>query len=85
MTLMATRKRVPISLDKDVLARVREAAEEDGKSISAWLGEATENALRRHEGLRAMAEYEAECGAFTEEEIRAADEALDRLGIPRLS
>jgi len=55
------------------------------ESVSGWINDVTAGALRRRAGLRATAEYEAEHGAFTEEEIRAADEALDRLGIPRLS
>jgi hypothetical protein len=82
MTLMATR-RITLSFDERVLALVREAAAEEGKSVSAWLNQVTEAALRRRAGLRAMDEYEAEHGAFTQEEIRKADELLDRLGVGR--
>jgi hypothetical protein len=81
MTLMATRKRISISIEERVLTLAREAAEAEGKSLSAWLSDTAEHAARIQAGLRGVAEFEAENGAFTEEEIRTADEALDRIGL----
>ena len=57
--------------------------EAQGKSLSAWLSDTAAHAARIQAGLRAVAEFEAEHGAFTEEELREADEALARLGIGR--
>jgi hypothetical protein len=82
MTLMAVRK-ISVSLDEQVLELARQAAEADGKSLSAWLSDTAEHAARIQAGIRAMDEWEAEYGAFTEEDIRKADEALDRLGVGR--
>jgi len=82
MTLMAVRK-ISVSLDEQVLELARQAAESEGKSLSAWLNDTAEHAARIAAGLRAMEEWQAEHGAFTEEEIREADEALDRLGVGR--
>jgi hypothetical protein len=82
MTVMAVQK-ISVSLDERVLELAREAAEAEGKSLSAWLSDAAERATRIQAGLRAVAEFEAEHGAFTEDEIREADEALARMGLRR--
>ena len=82
MTLMAVRK-ISVSLDENVVELARRAAEAQGKSLSAWLSDTAAHAARIQAGLRAVAEFEAEHGAFTEEELREADEALARLGIGR--
>jgi hypothetical protein len=82
MTLMAVRK-ISVSLDERVLALARTAAEAEGKSLSAWLSDTAEDAARIQAGIQAMDEWEAEYGAFTEQDIRTADEALDRLGVGR--
>jgi len=82
MTLMAVQK-ISISMDERVLALAREAAEAEGKSLSAWLSDLAAHAARIRAGLQGVAEFEAEHGAFTEEELRQADEALARMGIRR--
>ena len=82
MTLM-TVKKISVSLDEHVVELARRAAEEQGKSLSAWLNDTAAHAARIQVGLRGVAEFEAEHGAFTEEELRDADEALSRLGIGR--
>jgi hypothetical protein len=82
MTLMAVRK-ISVSLDEHVVELARRAAEAQGKSLSAWLSDTAEHAARIQAGIGAMDEWEAEYGAFTEEDIRKADEALDRLGVGR--
>lgn len=41
-------------------------------SVSAWLTAAARQAIRRREGLFAVAEWEAEHGALSEEELAEA-------------
>ena len=48
------------------------AAEADGMSVSAWMTAAARRELRLRDGLAAVAEWEAEHGALTEEELSAA-------------
>ena len=73
---------------------MREAAAEAGLTLSEWLGRAAETKLkqdtdarvleeaaskRRREGMRAfLVEWQAEHGAFTEEELT---EAANELGV----
>lgn len=53
-------------------AKVIKAAAEDKMSVSAWMTAAARQAIRLREGLAAVAEWEAEHGAFSEEELAAA-------------
>lgn len=71
--------KLAITVDPDVYQGVVQAAKAQGVSVSAWMTEAARKALKIREGLAAVAEYEAEFGAFTDEE-RAA--ARRRFGIP---
>ena len=48
------------------------AAKAEGVSVSAWMTDAARLALKVREGLAAVAEWEAEHGAFTAEELVAA-------------
>ena len=64
--------KMAITVDPDVHAGIVAAAEEAGLSVSAWMTRAARKELRRLDGLAAMAEYEAEHGAFTEEELAEA-------------
>ena len=48
------------------------AAEAEGKSVSAWITDAARRALLVRDGLAAVAEWEAEHGALTPEELVAA-------------
>lgn len=48
------------------------AAKADGSSVSAWMTAAARRALTVRNGLAAVAEWEAEHGAFTEAELDAA-------------
>lgn len=68
-----------VSLDADVAAAAEVAAAEDGVSFSAWLSEAAERRLRVREGLRGVAEWEAESGPLSSEERAAGEALLDRL------
>jgi hypothetical protein len=70
-------KKLSIALDERVAEAAAASAERHGLSLSAWLNRAAERALAVEDGLAAVAEWEAEHGAFTAEEIAAADAVLD--------
>lgn len=53
-------------------AEARAQAQREGTSLSAWLNRAAERELRLADGLAAVAEFEAEAGAFTAAERHAA-------------
>lgn len=65
--------KLAITVDPEVHAGVKAAAEEEGVSVSAWMTDAARRALLRRNGLRAVAEWEAENGAFTPEELERAE------------
>lgn len=65
-------ERLTISLEAGLAAAVSEAAEADEQNMSAWLAEAARRRLVTR-GLRdVIADWEAEHGAFTEEELARA-------------
>jgi len=68
--------KLAITVDRTVHAKVARAAHEDKVSISAWMTDAARRSLQLRDGLAAVAEWEAEHGAFTDEEL---DEARRRL------
>jgi len=74
---MSRGKRVATTLDPEVYARVVADAERRGLSLSAWLSDATTRIVKVEQGLAAVAQYEAEYGEFTEEELQAAQERAD--------
>lgn len=78
MLLMAVRK-LSVALDEAVAAEAAEAAEEAGLSLSAWLNQAAQNFLAVQDGLASVAAFEAEHGAFTEEEMAEAHAELDQV------
>lgn len=65
-------RKLAITVDADVHARVVRAAHDKKVSISAWLTEAARRSLRIGDGLAAVAEWEAQHGAFTAGELDAA-------------
>jgi len=70
-------ERITISLDKQLAEALRQAAEDEGTNVSSWTSEAIRRTLNQR-GLRAViADWEAEHGAFTQEEL---DEAREELG-----
>jgi predicted DNA-binding protein len=83
--------KMSVSLAPELDGRVREAAVRSGKTLSAWLAEAAEAKLRaeigeeeelqrKMRGLdKFLDEWEAEHGAFTEEEL---SQAARKLGLP---
>jgi len=73
--------RLSISLPPDVEAAVRAAAEDAGMSVSAWVASVAERAAKIQQGRKAVAEYEAEHGRFSEEERHEARRTLAELGV----
>lgn len=68
----APASKLAITVDRDVHAKVIKAAAEDRVSVSAWLTAAARQAIRLREGLAGVTEWEAEHGAFSEEELAEA-------------
>ena len=65
-------ERITVSLEPELAAAVREAAEADAENVSAWLADAARRRLAGR-GLReVIAEWEAEHGSFSDEELAAA-------------
>jgi hypothetical protein len=73
-----TVKKLSVAFEPSVAERAAAAAERDGLSLSAWVNAAAERALKIEDGLAAVAEYEAEYGTPTEEQLAWADAVLDR-------
>jgi len=65
------------SMDEDLLAEARAAAEAEGVTLSAWLAEAARDRVRLLGLDRLVREYEAEFGEFTEEEVEQARAELE--------
>lgn len=78
-------QKVSISLDEPVLLAAREAAKRRGMSLSAWMNgiaaEAQAHETSVEKGLQGVAEWEAENGPPTEEEMAKASAILDAAGI----
>ena len=72
-----------IALEERVPEAARKAAEREGISLSAWLNQASANALAVKDGLVGVAEWEAEHGPLSQEELAAADAALEAASIGR--
>jgi hypothetical protein len=64
--------KLAITVDPDVHAQVVAAAREEGISVSAWMTTAARSALRIRDGLAAVAEWEAEHGPLSDEELQDA-------------
>lgn len=62
-------ERLAISLDPGLSARIRELAEASGSSISAWMADAAERKLKATAARAALADYEAEFGVISDEEV----------------
>jgi metal-responsive CopG/Arc/MetJ family transcriptional regulator len=68
---MATKK-VTITLPEDLVEALDAAAREDGIPLSRLVASAAEWELRRRVGRKLVADWQAEHGAFTAEELAAA-------------
>ncbi len=64
--------KLAITVAPEVHAQVLAAAADEGMSVSAWMTNAARQALLVRDGLRAVAEWEADHGVFTEAELAAA-------------
>ena len=76
---MAERVKKCVSVPSELDVAIRAAADRSGMTYSGWLANAAHRALRIEAGLAAVAEYEAERGAFTSQEQADADTWLDRM------
>ena len=68
--------KLAITVDPDVHAQIIAAAAAEGLSVSAWMTAAARRALIVRDGLAAVAEWEAEHGALTGEELEAARQRI---------
>lgn len=75
--------KVAITVDRDVHAAVLRAADEDNLSVSAWMTAAARRSLLVRRGLAAVAEWEAEHGAFSAQELREARQRVQEPARPR--
>lgn len=73
--IMSVRK-ISVALEESTAKAAVDAATRHGVSLSSWLNQAAERALRVEEGLRAVQAWEAEHGALTDGELAAADRFL---------
>ena len=76
-------QKLSIALDERVAHAARQAAQRRGMSLSAWLNEASRNALAIEDGLTAVAEWEAEHGPLSPADLRAADAVLEAARVDR--
>jgi hypothetical protein len=76
-------QKLSVALEEPVAHAARDAAERRGMSLSAWLNEASRNALAIEDGLAGVAEWEAEHGRPSEDALAAADAVLDAATIGR--
>jgi hypothetical protein len=84
---MAVRKKRSISLPPDLDAEIAAAAEQAGMTYSSWLAATARKEFTIRAGLAAVAQFEAEHGAFTPGELAdagqwaaQATERADRTG-----
>ena len=68
--------KLAITVEAGVHAKLLRAAEAEGLSVSAWMTAAARRALRIRDGLAAVAEWEAEHGELTTQELAAARRRL---------
>jgi len=76
-------QKLSVALEAPVADAAKRAAQRRGISLSAWLNEASRNALTAEDGLIAVAEWEAENGPLSAEDLAAASAVLDAVGIGR--
>jgi hypothetical protein len=72
-----------VSFDADVWDGL--VAEAGSGPVSPLVNDALVHYLRRQQGLAVVAAYEAEHGAFTDEELAEADRTLDEAGVVDLT
>ena len=65
-------KKVTVTLPDELVEALGLAAREDGGPLSRLVANAAESELRRRAGRKLVADWQAEHGAFTLEELAAA-------------
>jgi len=73
-------RKISVSLDDEAYDAAVEQAEAEGVSLSAWLSRAALHEARVATGVRGVAEWEAENGPVTAEELAWADDVLGHPG-----
>jgi hypothetical protein len=73
-------EKLSISLDEEIAARARRAAELEGMSLSGWLAHAAERAAGRVEAREAWKEYLALFGHPDPDAAEEMDRKLDEAG-----
>lgn len=68
--------KMTITVAADIHDGVLQAAAEDGISVSAWMTAAAARSLAIRDGLAAVAEWEADHGALTADEMAASRRRL---------
>lgn len=78
---MAVRKKRSVSIPPDLDAQIEAAAAEAGVTYSAWLAATARKEFTIRAGLKAVADFEREQGAFRPDEIAEAEQwAREALG-----
>jgi hypothetical protein len=72
--------KLAITVDPGVHAQVLAAATAEGVSVSAWMTAAARRTLRLRDGLAAVAEWEGQHGALSDEEMAAARRRVQGTG-----
>jgi hypothetical protein len=76
-------RKLSVALEEPVAQAAKQAAKRRGISLSAWLNQASINALSVEDGLTAVTEWEAEHGELSQGALAVADATLDAAGIGR--
>jgi hypothetical protein len=66
---MAPREKRSISLPPELAAAIDRAAAAEGTSVSAWIAETTARRLRLEAGRQGIAQWEADNGPLTAQEL----------------
>lgn len=66
---MAQRQKRSISLPSELAAAIERAASSEGTTVSGWLADTAAHRLRLDAGRRAIAEWEADNGSLTADEL----------------
>jgi hypothetical protein len=72
-------RKFSVALDESIAVSASRAAQTAGVSLSAWLSRAAVHQLALERGRRAVVAWERQHGAFTDQELRDADELLDSI------
>ena len=74
---MAVRRKRSISIPPDLDEQIETAAERAGMTYSGWLAATARKEFIIQSGLRGVAEFERQHGAFTPEELAEAERWAD--------